>query len=112
MPKEGYALSTPVCLGWKLGYPETSSVGGRLVVGSGALLRGKSDRLPFDPSPMAPKQSEPASGTQSTVENLTGKADNFVPTFSGKQAEYREFRKRCVSMLLRSDWQNDSRKRF
>lgn len=44
---------------------------------------------------MAPKQSEAASGTQSTVENLTGKADNFVPTFSGKQAEYREFRKRC-----------------
>jgi len=45
MPKEGYALSTPVCLGWKLGYPQTSSVGGELVVGSGALLRGKSDRL-------------------------------------------------------------------
>ena len=32
MPKEGYALSTPVCLGWKLGYPQTSSVGGELVV--------------------------------------------------------------------------------
>ena len=31
MPKEGYALSTPVCLGWKLGYPQTSSVGGELV---------------------------------------------------------------------------------
>ena len=44
---------------------------------------------------MAPKQSEAASATSSTVENLTGKADNFVPTFSGKQSEYREFRKRC-----------------
>ena len=41
---------------------------------------------------MARKTQESAS---SAVENLTGKADNYVPTFSGKQAEYREFRKRC-----------------
>ena len=44
---------------------------------------------------MAPKQSEAASAGSTTVENLTGKADNYVPTFSGKQSEYREFRKRC-----------------
>ena len=44
---------------------------------------------------MAPKQSEAASPGSSAVENLTGKADSFVPTFSGKQSEYREFRKRC-----------------
>lgn len=25
----------------------------------------------------------------------TGKADSYVPVFSGKQAEYREFRRRC-----------------
>ena len=27
--------------------------------------------------------------------NLTGRADNYVPIFSGNQREYREFRKRC-----------------
>ena len=41
---------------------------------------------------MASKGQSTSSGA---VENLTGKADSFVPTFSGKQSEYREFRRRC-----------------
>ena len=28
-------------------------------------------------------------------EPFTAKADNFVPTFSGKQVDYKEFRRRC-----------------
>lgn len=28
-------------------------------------------------------------------DSYTGKADNYVPTFSGKQSDYREFKRRC-----------------
>ena len=48
---------------------------------------------------MAPKESGgkgSASPGQSPEETTyTGKADNYVPAFSGRQADYREFRKRC-----------------
>ncbi len=47
---------------------------------------------------MAPKESgkgAQASGQSAEDTAYTGKADNYVPTFSGRQSDYREFRKRC-----------------
>lgn len=47
---------------------------------------------------MAPKEAgkgSSASGQSAEDSTYTGKADNYVPTFSGRQSDYREFRKRC-----------------
>ena len=47
---------------------------------------------------MPPKETgkgASASGQSAEDSTYTGKADNYVPTFSGRQADYREFRKRC-----------------
>ena len=47
---------------------------------------------------MAPKESgkgSSAMGQSAEDTTYTGKADSYVPTFSGRQADYREFRKRC-----------------
>lgn len=44
-------------------------------------------------APKAPGAAPPSEASAST--DFTGKADQHVPTFSGKQSDYKEFRRRC-----------------
>ncbi len=48
---------------------------------------------------MAPKVTQPTGPTSSAATGgdgaFTGKADAYVPIFSGRQVDYREFRRRC-----------------
>ena len=45
---------------------------------------------------MAPKTASSTSPSEASAStDFTGKADQHVPTFSGKQSDYKEFRRRC-----------------
>ena len=45
---------------------------------------------------MAPKTAPSTSPSEASAPtDFTGKADQHVPTFSGKQSDYKEFRRRC-----------------
>lgn len=44
---------------------------------------------------MAPKTAAQSSEATGSGDHFAAKADNYVPSFSGKQSDYKEYRKRC-----------------